>query len=1162
MSFSVSLSLLTKNFEKGVRSVQASLNKLKGQFTTLMSGIGLGLSFKELVDSARKLDKAQTVLRNVSESTRDYSHNLEFVDGLSRKYNQELTTLMGNYAKFHSIATNSNMTLKEQEHIFESITRAAAFFNLSQDELNSTMLAVNQMMSKGKVSSEEFTRQLSERLPGTLSIVAEKYGVTEGQMLKMIQTGQVMANDLLPKLADGLDSLTHNIDVDTIEGATNVLRNSFTRLVGEMNIGDIYKKVLKSLSTALDWVVDNFDELRQRFNALVLAIGSTTVVNRVKDAWTGYFAAMAADVEVLNNRMSRTRDILQQYQLRGQVDFKINDKGYITNLHKIGEMGDEAFRRLEARVRAYNAAIDEVALKKIPTEGVTKLGIAWSKLTHVFNAARAALVNLLKAYWPLLAVYAVTRVVQEWKEWRKEVERVNNLIKDTLDLLDDRANKLSKEETELNLQKKNFAYSTPGSDERKKAITNINNLLGTNYDETTTFFEINKAINERLALLKEERRYQEVLAEISDQRIKKEQAERDLAELREKLAEKKAQREKMPKGMGPGHNAPELSNAAAQADLQKQIDLKIQEINNIGTLIGKLNTEAQDLSKDATNRQKALEKPSTPEKSGEDVQKEYLKIQEEYNNKLRALNDQLAGGVITQEDYDKSLKNLITSTLDSIYALNDIDENTDAFAKALRDAARKYIDNAVNEEYQKIQKEHNNKLRALNESLANGTISQEDYDDAIDSLCKSTLESIYALDNINEHNSKFAEELIELVRATQQEKEDKKETNDALKEYREEVEKVKRQFNDGLITQKELDDALFDLLDEVVKTMSGLSQLSGAAKELADEFKKGKKNRIFKEIGEIEKPTPGDFDATMSYKKDASDMLKEDADLAREYAEDIQDYIEKLSEYKDELSGPALTLLNNDIATLEEQLATLTQQADSFEQAAKFAEIQEDIKSMKKELAEGIWDNITGIASAAERLTNSWKTLTETMEDPETSGWEKFITIFTTVISIIETIVSVIKTFQTAMQVAEGLSLALTAAEQASIPVEIEKIGVMAAQAAIAKQVAVAKHMSAAASVPYPANLAAIASTSAALAAAFAAVPAFASGGVVPGNSTHGDKILARLNSGELVLNGDQQGALWNLLNGKGGMGGSVSFEIRGDKLQGVLNNYNKKIHK
>lgn len=49
--------------------------------------------------------------------------------------------------------------------------------------------------------------------------------------------------------------------------------------------------------------------------------------------------------------------------------------------------------------------------------------------------------------------------------------------------------------------------------------------------------------------------------------------------------------------------------------------------------------------------------------------------------------------------------------------------------------------------------------------------------------------------------------------------------------------------------------------------------------------------------------------------------------------------------------------------------------------------------------------------------------------------------------------------------------------------------------------------------------------------AAFAAIPKFETGGVVSGSSFYGDKILARVNSNELILNTKQQKSLYNQLN-------------------------------
>jgi len=69
----------------------------------------------------------------------------------------------------------------------------------------------------------------------------------------------------------------------------------------------------------------------------------------------------------------------------------------------------------------------------------------------------------------------------------------------------------------------------------------------------------------------------------------------------------------------------------------------------------------------------------------------------------------------------------------------------------------------------------------------------------------------------------------------------------------------------------------------------------------------------------------------------------------------------------------------------------------------------------------------------------------------------------------------------------------------------------------------------------------------------------FADGGIVGGNSFSGDRVMARVNSGEMILNRSQQANLFNMIGGGVTTGGNVKFRIEGDALVGVLNNYNKK---
>lgn len=75
-------------------------------------------------------------------------------------------------------------------------------------------------------------------------------------------------------------------------------------------------------------------------------------------------------------------------------------------------------------------------------------------------------------------------------------------------------------------------------------------------------------------------------------------------------------------------------------------------------------------------------------------------------------------------------------------------------------------------------------------------------------------------------------------------------------------------------------------------------------------------------------------------------------------------------------------------------------------------------------------------------------------------------------------------------------------------------------------------------------------------------LPKMSTGGVFAGNA-HGDMNLARVNGGEMILNKSQQARLFNILDGKAGIGGGrnteIVFKIDGTTLKGVMRNIDGK---
>jgi len=108
--------------------------------------------------------------------------------------------------------------------------------------------------------------------------------------------------------------------------------------------------------------------------------------------------------------------------------------------------------------------------------------------------------------------------------------------------------------------------------------------------------------------------------------------------------------------------------------------------------------------------------------------------------------------------------------------------------------------------------------------------------------------------------------------------------------------------------------------------------------------------------------------------------------------------------------------------------------------------------------------------------------------------------------------------------------------------------------------IGLAKAVQAGAGLPFPANIPAIGAGTAAVLSGIASAkqvlssaPAFANGGIVNGSSFSGDRVMARVNSGEMILNRSQQANLFNMINRGGGGNERLVTQIAGNDLRVVL---------
>lgn len=318
-----------------------------------------------------------------------------------------------------------------------------------------------------------------------------------------------------------------------------------------------------------------------------------------------------------------------------------------------------------------------------------------------------------------------------------------------------------------------------------------------------------------------------------------------------------------------------------------------------------------------------------------------------------------------------------------------------------------------------------------------------------------------------------------------------------------------------------------------------------------------------------------------------ADSLRQQKEFHEGIVRSLQDQVAKIKQ-KQSLGGKLTSDESKLLSLYEKEVSTVDELGKSFDKAAeKAAKVK--LNKLKYDGAKETYGAVKDVTGAVFGLANSWTGLAENWNDMST--FEKiegaFNTVMGTIDSVIssyETIMGVIQAFDAIKEASAAKTVATAATEEAAdtsktvtdtvntqtrvannTMEETSDIG----KVAVNQGVAISEATASGAALPFPANIAAIAAGIAAVVAAFSMIASFADGGIVSSGSKIGDQNMVRVNGGEMILNGSQQERLFNMLNGGNGGNvvnstpvGKVTFEIKGQKLRGVLKNSYRKSSK
>lgn len=553
-----------------------------------------------------------------------------------------------------------------------------------------------------------------------------------------------------------------------------------------------------------------------------------------------------------------------------------------------------------------------------------------------------------------------------------------------------------------------------------------------------------------------------------------------------------------------------------QMGLTEGVDYKKGGMNwkgqkhNLLTPAGVEKANAFEIAKSRKNLQKDLDKLDRETRA--EIQNEIKKMtqhQTKGENLLKGTGYNLNGSTPSTSSTPKYKSyNGTTSTTSSTTKSDPIAEAQQKYATTLRGYQKQLEDEQIDEE------EFREKKREAFVNLYNSLVNL--YAEGNDGAGVAITD---VLQKIRQHD-------IEDFKAEQ-------------KDYQDEVKDLEKSFLDGEISDADFDAGMKDILSDYIDNFKWYAEkLGGEAKEFFDGISILAKNfDVMVQVNDIlQKPFNNPFPDTLEEdynffkKSEAEDLAESLKILEAQYAS----YIEKIEKLKQlpqtEATTQAIEELNAKVVAVKE----------------KYANVKELQKSLENE------NNRVSFLNSMTNDYGTFKTQIEGVQNLINALGDSNLTTLT-------------KMADGMGAIGAGAIVAGQAISQLGANSKMAKVGLIASaigQIIVGYSLAVSD---AAKKLGWFGWIAASLSGLGIVASTISQLKGYNTGGIIDGNSIHGDKVLARVNSGEMVLNKRQQSNLFrqlnNATNNASAMGGNVTFTIHGSELVGVIDNYNSKMN-
>ena len=253
-----------------ISKVSTEVNKTGQSFSVMGGMVRAALAYfsvstilefgKSVFDTGVRVDSLQRSFVAITGSTESMISEFEFLDETAGRTGQNMFALADSYRQLTASTQGTVLEGKKTRDLFASMSEAAAVLGLSTEKVELSLKAFGQMAAKGTVQMEELKGQLGDSLPGALKVAASAMGVTQKALIKMIEQGELLASDLLPKMSAELHKMygeaAQTAALESGIAAVNRLSQAWTEFKNNLYGNKAAVAAINAVTTAISYWAD------------------------------------------------------------------------------------------------------------------------------------------------------------------------------------------------------------------------------------------------------------------------------------------------------------------------------------------------------------------------------------------------------------------------------------------------------------------------------------------------------------------------------------------------------------------------------------------------------------------------------------------------------------------------------------------------------------------------------------------------------------------------------------------------------------------------------------------------------------------------------------------------------------------------------------------